>query len=88
MHKHFRMIAISEHLRNHGFDPDVHRHTRIPGIWQRLRQHYNLEAVDERENFDGDEKPEERYLAFSLGREFHDLIEEREVRIASSSGLS
>ncbi|KAL2200402.1 chromatin modification-related protein EAF7-domain-containing protein [Corynascus similis CBS 632.67] len=50
MHKHFRMLAISEHLRNHGFDPDTWPHTRIPGIWAKLEEFYNLEAIDEREN--------------------------------------
>jgi DASH complex subunit ASK1 len=50
MHKHFRILAISEHLRNHGFDPDTWPHTRIPGIWAKLGEFYNLEAIDEREN--------------------------------------
>ncbi len=44
------MIAISEHLRNHGFDPDVYTHTKISGIWGKLREFYDLEAIDEREN--------------------------------------
>lgn len=69
MHKHFRMIAISEHLRNHGFDPDFLPHTRIPGIWAKLRTYYNMEAIDERENnIDDvdDEDFERRYLEFSL----------------------
>ncbi|KAF7539027.1 hypothetical protein G7054_g2419 [Neopestalotiopsis clavispora] len=63
MHKHFRMLAISEHLRNHGINPDVETHTRIPGIWAKLRTLYNLEAIDERENYDEDEK---RYKDFTL----------------------
>ncbi|KAJ2974836.1 hypothetical protein NUW58_g8530 [Xylaria curta] len=50
MHKHFRIIAISEHLRNHGFDPDVETHTRIPGIWTKLRQFFDMEMIDERDN--------------------------------------
>lgn len=65
MHKHFRMIAISEHLRNHGFDPDYYQHTRIPHIWQKLKTYYNLDIIDERENFDDDE-PEDRYTEFRL----------------------
>lgn len=65
MHKHFRMIAISEHLRNHGFDPDKVKHTRIPFIWQKLRTFYNLDIIDDRENFEDDE-PEDRYNEFSL----------------------
>lgn len=67
MHKHFRMIAISEHLRNHGFDPDIYTHTRIPHIWDKLRTYYNLEVIDERENFD-DEESEDIYEEFSLPR--------------------
>lgn len=65
MHKHFRMIAISEHLRNHGFDPDYHKHTRIPYIWQKLRTFYNLDIIDERESIEDDEQ-EDRYNEFSL----------------------
>ncbi|ATY64455.1 CT20 family [Cordyceps militaris] len=66
MHKHFRMIAISEHLRNHGFDPDVHQHTRIPFIWQKLRAYYNLDLIDDRENVEDDDDDDERYLDFAL----------------------
>lgn len=50
MHKHFRMLAISEHLRNHGFDPDVETHTRIPSIWAKLRTQYDLDIIDDRDN--------------------------------------
>ncbi|KAI1422295.1 chromatin modification-related protein EAF7-domain-containing protein [Xylaria sp. FL1777] len=82
MHKHFRIIAISEHLRNHGFDPDVETHTRIPGIWTKLRQFFDMEMIDERDNsFDyvkslgGDEAPEEIYKDFDLpANSFHDLM--------------
>ncbi|KAI0799109.1 chromatin modification-related protein EAF7-domain-containing protein [Xylaria sp. FL0064] len=82
MHKHFRIIAISEHLRNHGFDPDVETHTRIPGIWTKLRQFFDMEMIDERDNsFDyvkslgGDEAPEEIYKDFDLPPDhFHDLM--------------
>lgn len=48
MHKHFRMIAISENLRNHGYTSPQDDHTRIPGIWKKLDNLYNLEALDER----------------------------------------
>ena len=48
MHKYFRMIAISENLRNHGYTSSRDDHTRIPGIWEKLRSLYNLEALDER----------------------------------------
>ncbi|GKU01342.1 hypothetical protein FLAG1_03587 [Fusarium langsethiae] len=77
MHRHFRMIAISEHLRNHGFDPDLYQHTRIPYIWQKLKTYYNIEVIDERENFDEDET-EDRYNEFSLPRDqFFDAMMER-----------
>ncbi|KAL2267502.1 hypothetical protein VTJ83DRAFT_4779 [Remersonia thermophila] len=81
MHKHFRMLAISEHLRNHGFDPDTWPHTRIPGIWVKLAEFYNLEAIDERENnmdpLDEEGQPR-RYLDFRLPLEdFGDLMLER-----------
>ncbi|ODA76314.1 hypothetical protein RJ55_08159 [Drechmeria coniospora] len=66
MHKHFRMISISEHLRNHGFDPDVYPHTRIPHIWRKLRTYYNLDAIDEREFFDDDDVISDKYKDFSL----------------------
>ncbi|KAG6039523.1 hypothetical protein E4U41_002493 [Claviceps citrina] len=69
MHKHFRMIAISEHLRNHGFDPDVYKHTRIPNIWTKLRSYYDLDIIDEREYFDLDhDELDEKYVDFSLPR--------------------
>jgi len=90
MHKHFRMIAISEHLRNHGFDPDYYTHTRIPFIWQKLRTLYNLDIIDDRENtFDylEDESFDDRYLDFSLrGPDFHDMMLQRAE--ASEAGTS
>ena len=49
MHKHFRMISISENLRNHGYNgyaTQKYSHTRIPGIWEKLGTLYNLEALD------------------------------------------
>ena len=45
MHKHFRMIALAQHLRSHGHRED---HTRIPGIWSKLDGLYNLRTLDER----------------------------------------
>ena len=55
MHKHFRMIALSEYLRNHGYDE---KHTRIPGIWEKLKTMYNMEMIDEREDTFDDEGEE------------------------------
>ena len=48
MHKHFRMIALSQYLQHHGFDLSKNQHLRIPGIWKKLNNLYNLEALDER----------------------------------------
>lgn len=50
MHKHFRMISIHSNLRSHGFASPSTPHTRIPGIWNKLHQLYDLNALDEREN--------------------------------------
>jgi MRG-binding protein len=50
MHKHFRMISIHADMRSHGFASDDAPHTRIPGIWRKLHDLYDLRALDEREN--------------------------------------
>ncbi|KAI1877276.1 uncharacterized protein JN550_001348 [Neoarthrinium moseri] len=72
MHKHFRMLAISEHLRNHGINPDVETHTRIPGIWAKLRTLYSLDLIDERENYDDDV---DKYKEFGLpNTEYWDMM--------------
>lgn len=71
MHKHFRMIALSEHLRNHGYDPTVEKHTRIPGIWEKLGTLYNLPIIDDRENsFEYEDQG--KYLEFKLPEEDYD----------------
>ncbi|KAM0797297.1 CT20 family protein [Usnea florida] len=54
MHKHFRMISISENLRNHGYFSSQNAHTRIPGIWEKLGSLYNLETLDAREDSFGE----------------------------------
>lgn len=48
MHKHIRIIAISKYMQDRGHDPKDAPHTRIPGIWRKLRSLYNLDAIDER----------------------------------------
>jgi hypothetical protein len=64
------MIALSEYLRNHGYDPTVDTHTRIPGIWKKLGKLYNLEVINEREDsFDYEDIVEQKYLEFSLPEE-------------------
>ncbi|KAF2127601.1 CT20-domain-containing protein [Dothidotthia symphoricarpi CBS 119687] len=50
LHKHFRMISIHNDMRSHGFAADDAPHTRIPGIWRKLHQLYDLETLDAREN--------------------------------------
>ncbi|CZT43696.1 related to EAF7 Esa1 associated protein, subunit of the NuA4 histone acetyltransferase complex [Rhynchosporium secalis] len=71
IHKHFRMIAISEHLRNHGNDPTIEQHTRIPGIWIKLRTMYDLDIIDDRENY----FDEEQFIDFKLPEdEFDELM--------------
>ncbi|KUJ17070.1 CT20-domain-containing protein [Mollisia scopiformis] len=72
MHKHFRMIALSEHLRNHGYDPTVDQHTRIPGVWEKLRTLYSLDLIDERENFEIEDQ--DKYLEFKLPEEEYDEV--------------
>lgn len=45
MHKHFRMLAIEQMMRNHGVSDS---HTNIEGIWRKLGALYRLEGIDER----------------------------------------
>jgi MRG-binding protein len=44
------MISIHNDMRSHGFATEDAPHTRIPGIWKKLNQLYELDALDEREN--------------------------------------
>ncbi|MCG8387385.1 MAG: EAF7 family protein, partial [Cytophagales bacterium] len=73
------MIAISEHLRKHGYDPDVYKHTQIPSIWDKLRSFYNLDLIDERENgmIDDDRGWKEFVLPYE---DFHDNMMRRCLR--------
>lgn len=65
------MIALSEHLRNHGYDPTVEKHTRIPGIWEKLGTLYALPIIDDRENsFEYEDQG--KYLEFKLPEEDYD----------------
>ncbi|MCJ1287978.1 hypothetical protein MMC26_007331 [Xylographa opegraphella] len=92
MHKHFRMLALSQHLRSHGHNPKQDTHTNIPGnipgIWKKLGSLYNLKILDEREDSFGelvaeDNDPrKELFVPFDLpGSEFENLMFER--RLAS-----
>lgn len=46
------MISISNALQSHGYSYNSSSgpHTRIPGIWAKLRSLYDLDALDERED--------------------------------------
>lgn len=75
MHKHFRMVALSEYLRNHGYDPQIETHTRIPGIWQKLGTLYNMRVIDDRENsFEYEEDIKDKYHEFELPPDEYDEI--------------
>lgn len=50
LHKHFRMISIHNDMTSHGFATERVPHTRIPGIWKKLDQLYDLETLDARED--------------------------------------
>ncbi|PGH11532.1 hypothetical protein AJ80_07098 [Polytolypa hystricis UAMH7299] len=86
MHKHFRMLAISDHLRSQGYAPANEQHTRIPGIWRKLGTLYNLPALDEREDpfvtdMSEEVEPEnELYSPFELPEdEYGDMMFERRL---------
>ncbi|KAF1945203.1 hypothetical protein EJ02DRAFT_463539 [Clathrospora elynae] len=49
LHKHFHMITIHNDMRSHGFATDDAPHTRIPGVWKKLWELYDLAALDARE---------------------------------------
>jgi hypothetical protein len=69
------MVALSEYLRNHGYDPQVETHTRIPGIWQKLGTLYNMRIIDDRENsFEYEEDIKDKYHEFELPPEDYDEV--------------
>ncbi|RPA74454.1 CT20-domain-containing protein [Ascobolus immersus RN42] len=80
MHKHFRMIAIAELMKNHGV---ADKHTNIPGIWAKLRTLYNLEGLDEREDISEDGHESHHYTDFRLPPSFEPAMMAR--RFASTS---
>ncbi|KAF2089707.1 CT20-domain-containing protein [Saccharata proteae CBS 121410] len=80
VHKHMHMIQIATAMCREGFAyPGGGRrleHTRIPGIWRKLGELYDLEALDERENaviFAG-----QRDWAEEVGKESSEDEEEEE----------
>jgi MRG-binding protein len=50
MHKHFRMIAIREHLLNRGIIRPDDAHTTTAGVWAKLGTLFDLARLDERED--------------------------------------
>jgi len=88
MHKHFRMLAISEYMKSQGYAPANEEHTRIPGIWKKLGTLYNLPALDEREDsiiMDGSDGSE--YCPFELPEdEYGELMFSR--RLAADRSAS
>ncbi|KAH0415139.1 hypothetical protein KCU90_g14975, partial [Aureobasidium melanogenum] len=50
MHKHFHLLSLHQHLLSNGYIHPKAPHTRIPGIWAKLHDLYDLEALDERED--------------------------------------
>ena len=89
IHKHFRMIALSEHLRNHGYDPRVHAHIRIPGIWAKLRTLYNMDTIDRREDLEPEGDMRNKYLDFKLPYDdFEEITFMRGKRRDSDAGSS
>ncbi|KAH7384787.1 chromatin modification-related protein EAF7-domain-containing protein [Cadophora sp. MPI-SDFR-AT-0126] len=86
IHKHFRMIAISENLRNHGYDPTIEQHTRIPAIWQKLRTMYDLDIIDDRENYIDDP---DQFMEFKLPEEdFEEMMFMKGQRTAAEDAAS
>ncbi|KAL5049672.1 chromatin modification-related protein EAF7-domain-containing protein [Aspergillus fruticulosus] len=90
MHKHFRMVAISEFMKSQGYAPSHAEHTRIPGIWKKLGTLYNLPALDEREDslitdVSDDVEGKEVYCPFELPEdEYGDLMFERRLAMEGS----
>ena len=49
MHKHFRMISIANYMSAQPcVKPEADEHCKVPGIWEKLGQLYNLAVLDER----------------------------------------
>lgn len=92
MHKHFRMLAISEYLRSHGYDPAVYTHLRIPGIWTKLSEFFNMPVIDDRENnMDAMDNPtyEDQFKPFDLPwSDYGDMIMQRAVADPSEAPSS
>jgi MRG-binding protein len=91
------MISIHNDMRSHGFATDDAPHTRIAGIWKKLHQLYELEALDVRENeyaFSEDPDPEDRDDASNMPEfelpedEFGDLMWRKRFHREESAAAS
>ena len=84
------MIAISENLRNHGYTSPADDHTKPAGVWKKLGELYNLEALDQREDGFGypavNDVTDEPYVDFGLPDEdYSDMIFARRLAPAGTS---
>ena len=75
------MLAVHDYMVNQGVINDEDKHTRIPGIWEKVGTLYNLPMLDEREDSimndppDDNGEPVELYSPFSLPEdEYGDLM--------------
>lgn len=73
MHRHFRMIALSKYLRNHGYDPEIETHTRPAGIWAHLEKYFDLETLGQREDHIDDDPADPQYLEFALPADYDEM---------------
>ncbi|KAJ5727880.1 hypothetical protein N7493_005700 [Penicillium malachiteum] len=92
VHKHFRMLAIADFMRSHGYGSATAEHLSIPGIWKKLGTLYNLEALDEREDSvitdmnEDEDGVSESYCPFELPYdEYGDMMFERRLATEGSS---
>jgi MRG-binding protein len=94
IHKHFRMICISQNMRSTGYanDDPTSAHARTPGIWAKLNQLYDLDRLDDRENgailasMPDPADTQEGLLEFKLPEDdFGDLMWYRRFRSEGSS---
>ncbi|EHY57663.1 hypothetical protein HRR83_005430 [Exophiala dermatitidis] len=95
MHRHFRMIAIRDHLLNQGVINPEDTHTSMAGIWRKLNSLYDLAKLDEREDSiidgpgggdDGTTKRQSYWREFELPREdFEDLMWQRRLNPDATS---
>lgn len=92
MHKHFRMLAIAEYMRSHGYDPAIYTHLRIPGLWKKLNEFFNMPMIDDRENtMDVIQDPtyDDQFKPFDLPwDEYGELIMQRAVADPNNEGPS